>query len=400
LPIPPQELSISMPVADTVIPTLTGYNEISGGAPFRNIMIAGTTGLWPDRVAVSESGEPNPLTTAVAPITDAVTELVTGAPPRITNAASKSTFPLDETGFFRFHQLRQFLEGYVALKRRADPVQQGDEDKAGQRHRGQAMYPERLRLALAIWRDSTVYLCRLQQFDMRRSADRPLEYRYSIQLQAFKRVDINERGQAKSELKINTNRINRLFDVMNRINAVRKILSGSQKLIQFGVLGPLSIINELSRQVSGAVKDVLGITRSLIDMPSTFARSIVGSLLEASQQIASGVADITDSVNSYNSLPEQLRAQLAAAASQLGLGATTDNGARTRMTLQGVAAQSLTTSPGTPTQGIGYVQASFVDTDKEGKPGINATGIDPDDVLDAAPDLGDLGVNALSLTTP
>ncbi len=391
LPISPQELSFSMPMADTLVATLTGYNEVMGGAPFRNISIAATTGIWPERTAVADSSSANPISTAVAPITDAATTLLTGAPPRIANEMSKSRFPTAQTGFWRFHQLRQFVEGYSTLRRRATDISAGETDDVGQEVKGGKTYqPSRLRLALAIWKDSSVYLCQIKQFDWDRRADRPLEYRWRMNLQAYKRVEINEQGHAISELKINVNKAARLFDVLNRINAVRQLITASQKLVEFGVLGTLSVINELSRQISGAVKDVLGISRAIIDMPATFVRSVVGSILEASQQIASGVADITDSVNSYNSLPDDVKAQLAAAAAQLGLGSTTDSSARTRIQLQGV--NDVTKAPGQPTYGFG-----FVDTSKDGRPVMNDTGIDPDDITDAAPSLGNLPINQVAL---
>lgn len=47
LPIAPQDLSINMPLATIVQPTLTGIVEQHGGAPFRDIAFSGTTGITP-----------------------------------------------------------------------------------------------------------------------------------------------------------------------------------------------------------------------------------------------------------------------------------------------------------------------------------------------------------------
>lgn len=47
LPIPPQDLTINMPIATTIQPTLNGIVEQHGGAPFRDIILSGTTGITP-----------------------------------------------------------------------------------------------------------------------------------------------------------------------------------------------------------------------------------------------------------------------------------------------------------------------------------------------------------------
>lgn len=392
LPITPQEVSVSMPVADSIQPTLTGYAETNGGAPFRNISMQGTMGVWPAREGVVNSGISNdlvPLINVVQPLTAGVTELVSGAPPRVNNAMSASTFPTATTGFYKFYQLRSFIEGYVALRRRATPIQPGEEDKVGNRYSGKAtLYPNRLRLALAIWKDNSVYVCRIGQFDGPiRSAQRPLEYRWSLQLQAYKRVDINEQGQAKSELKINLSKNSRLAAVMNRINAARKILAASQNLLSFGVLGPLAVITELSRQISGSVRDVLGIVRTIRDMPTTFVSGVVSNILNAAKEVGDGVADIASTVKSFENLPDEIKAAVAPLIEKLapppGVTAFADGG---------VLRQAVTAQPAqarTP---------DFFDTNRVGAPAMNNSGIDPQDVLDAAPSLGDLTLDRFDLS--
>lgn len=400
LPITPQEVSVSMPVADTIQPTLTGYNEVMGGAPFRNISMQGTMGVWPARESVvrgGTSGLSAVAKTAIAPVANAATELVSGAPPRLENAASASTFPNTTTGFYKFHQMKAFLEGYVALRRRTSPIKPGDEDKAGTAYRGKiTLHPHRLRLALAIWKDSSVYVCRLQQFDGPiRSAARPLEYRWSLSLQAYRRVDINEQGQAASEFKINVSKANRLFDIMNRINAARKLLAASQNLLAFGVLGPLSIINELSRQISGAVKDVVGIVRSIRDMPVTFVRGVVSDILDTTKQIGAGYGSVASTFKSFDKFPDDIKAALAPLLSKMGVGPKSDQGPTLMAdtaTSTGALTANTTAQPGQSQQG------EFTDPSQVGSPLINTTGIDPQEALDAAPGLGDLNLDNFSLS--
>jgi hypothetical protein len=47
LPIAPQDLILTIPVASSVQATLNGVVEKHGGAPFRDIVISGTTGITP-----------------------------------------------------------------------------------------------------------------------------------------------------------------------------------------------------------------------------------------------------------------------------------------------------------------------------------------------------------------
>lgn len=400
LPITPQQITVTMPVADTIQPTLTGYNEVLGGAPFRNINMQGTMGVWPARESVvrgGASGLSAIAKTAVAPVVNAATELVTGAPPRLDNAMSESIFPTATTGFYRFHQLRQFLEGYVALRRRTDPIKPGDEDKIGTAYRGKAtLHPHRLRLALAVWKDNSVYVCRIQQFDGPiKDAARPLEYRWSLALQAYKRVDINEQGQAASEFKINVSKVNRLFDIMNRINAARKLLAASQNLLAFGVLGPLSIINELSRQISGAVKDVAGIVRSIRDMPITFVRSVVSDILDTTKQVGAGFGSVASTFRSFDKFDDDIKAALAPLRSQMGVGPKSDHGP-TLMADTASSTGALTVD--TTAQPGQSQQSEFTDGSQVGSPPINTTGIDPQEALDAAPGLSDLNLDNFSLS--
>src|SRR5271166_4395939 len=55
LPCPPESISVTMPSADTLGATLTGINEVNGGAPFRMISLSGTTGVWINRQSVVTS---------------------------------------------------------------------------------------------------------------------------------------------------------------------------------------------------------------------------------------------------------------------------------------------------------------------------------------------------------
>lgn len=388
LPIPPEELSISMPTADTLQATLTGVVEVSGGAPFRNIVAQGTTGIWPDREPVYGGGLIGGsafVSTALAPIAGGVAELVTGMPPRTPNAAGATSFPTAMTGFYKFHQLKTFLESYLAMRARGKSIKKGETDKRGQEYLGDELRPENLRLAFAMWKDSSVYLVRLHQFDMRRAASDPLGYAYSLQMQAYKRVDLEVRGEARNDVTITVRKgaISGLMDISNRMEAVRKILTASKRLVSLGVLGPLTFIGEIARQVSGAIKDLLGIARAVIDMPAAFVRGVIGTALEVAQDVGSGIRGVNQAVLDLNKLPQQVR-------DMLGL----NQGKQvTRVFATGVPS---TTTQG-PVEGRGF-QPGTHDVDTDGRPATNNTGIDPDDLLNEAPEIGDIKVEELPMT--
>jgi hypothetical protein len=62
LPIPPQELDLDMPFAESALATLGGISEEHSGAPFRNIQLQGTTGVAPFRRSTGVA--PTPPSTA------------------------------------------------------------------------------------------------------------------------------------------------------------------------------------------------------------------------------------------------------------------------------------------------------------------------------------------------
>lgn len=400
LPISPEDLSISMPVADTLHATLTGVVETTAGAPFRNIAASGTMGVWSERDAVrggNFTGGSSLVSTALAPLTNGFSQLLTGLPPRTQNEISKNTFPVADTGFYKFHQLKTFLESYLAMRGRGKPIQKGDTNNDhGTPYNGSDIQPQDLRLAFAMWKDSSVYLVKLHQFDMRRSASDPLGYSYSLQMQAFKRVDLDVRGRARSEHAIVARRgaLNPLLNIKNRIEGIRKILGGAQRLVSLGTLGPLSFANEIARQVSGAIKDALGVARTLTDMPTAFTRSAVGTLLGVYRDIGSGINGVNNSVARVIKLPQSVR-------DMLGIDQPKQRG---RITFAGLRSFGGPRQPGyQPTVPPSMGRRASGDPasrnpDEAGAPPDNGTGIDPALVLEEVPELGDTPVEEMPLT--
>lgn len=185
LPFAPQELTLSMPMAINTTPTFGGIVEEHNGAPFRMISFSGTFGINPDRgsglVVDSYKWAENSVKTASmsASLNEIDPNVTTARPPEGTewlNTVSDSEYSDPEsklaksTGYYQFRKLQRFLEKYVSLKRQSSG--------AG------------LRLAFANWKDDSVFIVTPVQFEVKRSASSPLEYIYSLQLRAWKRVEL------------------------------------------------------------------------------------------------------------------------------------------------------------------------------------------------------------------
>lgn len=441
LPIPPQQLGIGMPVADSIAATLTGYNEIHGGAPFRSINFSGTTGVLPEAVvgtgrAAAGTGVDGTsqlvgaIGSQIQQISNAVGTL-TGSPNRVPNEypeGDKATLsgvamPTKNTGYFYFHQLRQFLEGYLALKARATPLTQGqsyDGQAAGSyqgygtTYQGIALEPSKLRLAFCIWKDSSVYLVTLKNFEMDRSADSGLEYTYKIALQAFKRINLQARGQSSNGTYLKIPKKSVIATALNTIDAARKVISGAGNLVNLGVVGTLATISELGRQVSGAMKDISGIARNLIDMPATAVNSILGTVLDDYQAAMAGAANVKNAATQFGSASNPLNQAIENKLSALGFVRTGPPTAGnpaiiTNGNTTTAAANSVVAAPASPAskilingqyggQGNYAAGGNFLDTSTAGTPAFNTTGIDPQDLLSEVPEIGDVSMATLPLT--
>lgn len=188
LPVPPQELSLAMPMAINTTPTFGGIVEEHNGAPFRMISLSGTTGVNAERGAaksiksyseaqsairtsVSVNQAPIPTAGGIAPGASGLVR--TNENTNWLNVQPLSAYASGEelastTGYYQFRLLQRFLEGYVNLKKKASGA--------------------KYRLAFAIWKDEAVYIVTPVQFEVKRSASSPLEYMYSLQLRAWKRI--------------------------------------------------------------------------------------------------------------------------------------------------------------------------------------------------------------------
>lgn len=310
LPIPPESMSITLMSADRVEATLNGYTEKLGGAPFREISLSGTTGINVGKGSVGGSspggGSLGQAFTNQARSISAGVASAFGQPVRIKNEISITTSQGEESrtsGFLLFHGLRTFLEGYIAIKQSGSIPKQ--DDFGLETHKSLiGLDPKEIRLAFCNWKDDSIYLCTLKNFDMKRAANTPMEYMYSLNLRAFRRIALNAQAGSVALIErrdgVSPNIVN---DVLNRLQSARQVIIASKRLLNTALLGPLAIVSEVSRQVTGAVKDTAGVVRDVVEMPASFARGMLNEFKAA----RAAVNDASNTVNqNYKQLYENL----------------------------------------------------------------------------------------------
>jgi hypothetical protein len=308
LPIPPESMTVSMPFAINMAVTGGSILEEHNGVPMRTISLSGSTGVLPLRGSVAT---PNSFDSSAASILAGTVS----AGRQISNAAatafnllgqlsapvnvnsktemaeSKGAYTLlESTGFAQIQLLQRFLEAYAQRKKVGEP---------------------NLRLAFASWKDGEVYLVTPVSFDRSRSANSPLEYRYSLSLKAWRRIVIQDGspGAFVDNPVIQSRDPNRLAIINNTIEqsqraleAVRGTLEGMRADIQNVVYTPV-------RELAVFVKDALGIAWTAADLPASIIRDLEEPILEAAGTAAG--------VRQLSGLPSQFGQTTSSAVAQL-----------------------------------------------------------------------------------
>lgn len=287
LPITPQQIQITDQFAINTSATATGILEEHNGVKFKLITMTGTTGVWPKKPTIA--GEITPISaieSAFAGTIEAAKNLAGGID-RLNNAVSgkhpapapKAVSPTEKkpsvsfnpdtlswsdksnempfsTGYYQALYLSQFLERYAMAKKNPDN--------------------KRWRLALDVPKMGQTFLVTPIAYTIQKSAQKPNERMYSLQLKAWKRIVINNKVKVKpSELpELTAN----AFDTMvNSVDEVRRVLSGVTNLIS-AVRGDIQGVFNVIGQTALAFKDVAGIAHSVADFPTNIKNSFRDSI--------------------------------------------------------------------------------------------------------------------------
>lgn len=190
LPISPSNLTINTNFATNIIPTLYGTIEEHSDVRYFDISIEGTTGMAPQFVTPGAGDNPSATYSQVRKqgrssyavnagasangffaktlgafnkIKDKAADILTGSP------KAKTGLVADNSGYVAFHNLYRFLLQYK-------------KDAAGV---GNSTPRQKHPLTFFNYKDNNQYDVVVKSFTMRRSADNPMLYFYSIQLRAY-----------------------------------------------------------------------------------------------------------------------------------------------------------------------------------------------------------------------
>lgn len=276
LPIPPTNLSISMPFASALSFTLGGVAEEHSGTPVRHISFSGTTGVLPFRQsALKPAGTLEKLGNTVLGGTiqaastaiSRVKEIALGSgESHIYKGLGEETTDTEiskyTTGYYQFHLLRRFLESYA--------------------HEKTLEENQNLRLALAVWKDSAVYLVTPVQFTLTRTAGSPLEYHYTLQFRAWKRISLAAQAP---EAYANTPEYERRSYLEHAHRALDTIRAGIgvAGAVATGVKSDVASTVGLLREATLIYKQALGLPLTIRDIGREIDSS-VRQILELAKQ--------------------------------------------------------------------------------------------------------------------
>lgn len=271
LPVPPESLTISTPFATEVRATLEGIVEEHGGAPFRLINISGTTGVVPMRPSAS-SGRPNSLNPDALAVAGgtiisalALAETATRLIPQA-NLMTKAEFGGDEvgsisrgSGYYQLRLLQQFFERYARIKMTAEG--------------------RNMRLALAMWKDQSIYLITPQSFEVQRSASSPLRYNYRISAKAWRRIKLDVPAQPIHPIEINTGGLGTIGTIAESLSLARDVLVKSKNLLSAVRSDVNNTLFAPLRELALMAKEASGLAVTMADLPANIIKDSQGSVV-------------------------------------------------------------------------------------------------------------------------
>jgi hypothetical protein len=275
LPFAPEAISISMPFAITGSVTQGGYVEEHGGAPVRQIQFTGTTGVLPLRPTGDKRQELNLGQAIFAGTIEQANRVATSAKAFasnftdgnanfIENLVSDNEFTQVDavsgggdgsgsaiaktSGYYQMRLMERFFENYAAFK----------QTKAGRDYR----------LALALWKQQSVYLVTPLVYNRNQTGQSPFEYTYQLSLRAWRRISLdsvdNKASSAFTPVRMRPNGLQRtlkaLLDARDILENARDILAAVAGDLDHALFEPL-------RQTTLFLKDALNVPLAFADLP-------------------------------------------------------------------------------------------------------------------------------------
>jgi len=271
LPITPQQLSVTDEFAITTTATARGIVEEHNGVKFKMITASGTTGVWPSRKSFEDknSGIGNTLfggtVEALGGVVRAFDNLKNGKTKPSSSSVIDEGNQGRESGYFQSLMLQQFLERYAMAKK--DPANKG------------------WRLVFDCPKTNESFVVTPIRFTSTKSQKNPTESFFTIQLKAWKRIDLTSAVKhAKSN--INTLDPNFFQTINEKLDSARSLMSASLNVIK-AVRADFRKPFDTLRKVTLLVKDLAGLPLALADLPSQIASDITSATRKMSSDLNS-----------------------------------------------------------------------------------------------------------------
>lgn len=289
--IPPQAIAVNVPFAINVTATNRGVLEEHNGVVFRNISIAGVTGITGSRKPAEFKNRPTggalglvanifPAATAAvnslleSPLAKAIKGALASKNNDTANAPDFSAEQLN-SGYSKFWQLNNFLMVYAEIKKKHDNAN--------------------IRLIFGSYKDNIEYVVTPLSFDLKRDISQPMMYRYAIQLKGW---DITDDVQNKTtDIKLptpdNQAALSKfLADMLSARNDILKARNVVKALV-----GDFNVMIGSIATMANAAKDILGIGADLLSFPGVIANNIstAGKVLD--NQLKSALAELNSNGN-------------------------------------------------------------------------------------------------------
>lgn len=253
LPITPQQIQIVDQYAINTTATARGVVEEHNGVKFKTIAIKATTGIWPNRPSTGAGiSSPSVLGSVFGGTLQAAQNL-NASLSRVKSAftgdklgsAQYAELPaLDQTGYYQAQLLSHFIERYTQEKKKPQN--------------------KNWRLVLDMPKMNVSYVVSPVSFALEKSIQSPNETTFSLQLKAWKRVDINSTpAPERVATKLSPNDFQR---IVNTIRETRKALANATNLLK-AVRSDFQTPLEALRQTALAVKDLGGLAITAADLP-------------------------------------------------------------------------------------------------------------------------------------
>jgi hypothetical protein len=284
LPLPPESLTIITPFAMNTTVTLGGIIEESNGTPIKMLQFRGSFGYLPLRGTY-------PYNAGFSTLNTFTSGVIQGTVSQIAGIASKFSFNVHDdadfqpdaaisktTGYYQANKLREFLQQYASIKK--------------------TIKGRNLRLAVAIWKDNTVYLVTPQNYTVTKDISSPMEVRYSLDFEAWKQIDLSVSGNVFSSPTPIRNSGSKLAKVISTLSLGRDLIRELGNIPQ-AVLGDISHINEIFRQSIGFCKDLAGAIQTHADMPASVQKAINDKVIQDGRDFSTAGSQISQSSGNF-----------------------------------------------------------------------------------------------------